>query len=308
MAHDDLTSEARVREAADTGGPLNFGDAGGFEHGLQGGKGGKWGSEREISARVLVELMTTPSGPQGEPPRALRLSGARIIDSLDLAGSQLVRPLILRACCFTDPVTLDETGARTLEFIDCCIPSLSGRRLEARGDLRLTGLYADSVVLEGARIRGLLNLERARLGYPGEPRNGVALDCVRIEVGSEMNCDQLHAEGTVRLERARIGGLLVFSNAVLRPAEGRALFADGLQVDQDMDCRRSVATGEVWLRGHGSQDSCCFLAVPSSPTRELRCARTGFTLKRACFARRMAIGDFTRPVSCGWSAPTFAPT
>ena len=53
--------------------------------------------------------------------------------------------------------------------------------------------------------------------------------------------------GAVRLVGARIGGSLDCSGAALRNDSGPALFADGLQVDLDMQCDRLTADGQTGL-------------------------------------------------------------
>jgi len=66
-----------------------------------------------------------------------------------------------------------------------------------------------------------------------------------------MLCDKgFQADGLVHLNGARIGGNLIFEGAHLDGKGGRALSADNLTVDQDMECDRLTADGEVLLGGH----------------------------------------------------------
>ena len=64
-------------------------------------------------------------------------------------------------------------------------------------------------------------------------------------------CDKgFQADGLVCLNGASIGGKLIFEGAHLDGKGGRALSADNLTVDQDMECDRLTADGEVLLGGH----------------------------------------------------------
>ncbi len=95
------------------------------------------------------------------------------------------------------------------------------------------------VRLPGARIGGRLYFDGAKLSNPG----GRALVAARLTVGQDMFCrnrggpeheQPCVAEGEVILAGARIGGHLAWDGAQLRNDFGPALYADRLQVDQDM--------------------------------------------------------------------------
>ena len=70
-----------------------------------------------------------------------------------------------------------------------------------------------------------------------------------------MDCSGLHADGELRLLGGHIGGELDLSGARLHNASAVALYADGLQVDEDVFCRddesgqRFEAEGELRLLG-----------------------------------------------------------
>jgi hypothetical protein len=213
--------------------------------------GATWGPERSVRARILIDLLTTECRPTEQQSQALRLAGARIIDWLDLEALVVVRPLVFEACYFDEAVRLDEARAPRVELKACCLPALSARQLETRGDLTLDGLTgARMVSLAGARIGGMLALRNARLANS----HGVVLDGDRLDVHIGMDCSRLSATGELRLPGAHIGGQLNFAGARLSNDHGPALTATGLQVDLSVLCEAVdgqpfEATGEMQLLG-----------------------------------------------------------
>ena len=142
--------------------------------------------------------------------------------------------------------------------------SFEGAALNNRGGFALLsdGLRVDGTMfcrdgftaqgevrLPGARIGGRLYFDGAKLSNPG----GRALVASRLTVGQDMFCrnrggpgheQPCVAEGEVILAGARIGGHLAWDGAHLRNDSGPALYADSLQVDQDMLMRSGfTATG-----------------------------------------------------------------
>jgi len=142
--------------------------------------------------------------------------------------------------------------------------SFEGAALDNRGGFALLsdGLRVDGTMfcrngftahaevrLPGARIGGRLYFDGAKLSNPG----GRALVAARLTVGQDMFCrnrggpergQPCVAEGEVILAGARIGGHLAWDGAQLRNDSGPALYADSLQVDQDMLMRSGfTATG-----------------------------------------------------------------
>ena len=142
--------------------------------------------------------------------------------------------------------------------------SLAGAALNNRGGFALfsDGLRVDGTMfcrngftaqgqvrLPGARIGGRLYFDGAKLSNPG----GRAFVGQRLTVGQDMYCrnrggpeheQPFVAEGMADLRGAHIGGHLVWDGAQLRNDSGPALYADSLQVDQDMLMRSGfTATG-----------------------------------------------------------------
>jgi hypothetical protein len=156
--------------------------------------------------------------------------------------------------------TVRLTGACVGGSVECDGASLrndSGPALVA-GDLQVgqdmflregftaTGSGDDGAVcLTGARIDGSLICDGASLRNDSGP----ALFSDGLQVGLDMLCDRLTADGGVVLG-GHIGRLLSFEGAALNNRGGAALFSDGLRVDATMFCRNGfTAHGQVRLPG-----------------------------------------------------------
>ena len=102
-----------------------------------------------------------------------------------------------------------------------------------------------AVCLAGARVGGSLVCDGASLRNDSGP----ALFADGLQVGLDMLCDRLRADGGVVLG-GHIGRLLSFEGAALNNRGGAALFSDGLRVDATMFCRNGfTAQGQVRLPG-----------------------------------------------------------
>ena len=109
-----------------------------------------------------------------------------------------------------------------------------------------TGTSDDGAVrLSGAHIGGSLECYGASLRNDSGP----ALIADGLQVGQDVQCDRLTADGGVELG-GHIGRLLSFEGAALNNRGGSALLSDGLRVDGAMFCRNGfTAQGEVRLPG-----------------------------------------------------------
>ena len=228
--------------------------------------GGSWGHERTVRAELLIELLTTQRQPSRQPPRALRLYGARITGNLDLAAATLLCPLVLEECHLEAPLTLDAAGAPSIRLAGSSVQSISGRQLETRGNLTLDRVTAKKLDLEGVHVGGRLSMNGATLHEGGLVGYG------GVQVDGDILCREVTAEGRMSLAGAEIGGKLDFGGAELhqdldlsgvdvggslsfdRATLHGCLIAQGLRVGRSMFCRvvdgqRFRATGELRLAG-----------------------------------------------------------
>ena len=156
---------------------------------------------------------------------AVRLSGAQIGGRLDCAGAELSND--------SGPALLAD-GLQV------------SRGMFLRDGFTATGSgEAGAVRLAGAHVGRQLDCTGADLRNDSGP----ALIADGLEVGQDMQCDRLTADGGVVLG-GHIGRLLSFEGAALNNRGGIALSSDGLRVDGTMFCRNGfTAQGEIRLPG-----------------------------------------------------------
>ena len=178
----------------------------------------------------------------------LTADGIRVDGVLRLTGCRATRPLTLggariSGACFLDGAYLDATGPDATgpdpdpdpdgeEARGAPVLALNHAAVE--GDLWAPGLTAHGqLLLDGARVGGVVNLDGARLEAPG----GTALQAETLTVGADFQARRLRTHGRVNLRGATVPGQLDLAHARLRNPGGAALRASG--------CR----AGEFWLRG-----------------------------------------------------------
>ena len=93
-------------------------------------QGQHWGSQRQIRAQVLVQLLTG-HGPQlAATVVAVRLRGAAIAGELDLCGLTLRCRLELYDCCLGDRLDLVKAEAPDISLRGSRLQQLSAYRLQ----------------------------------------------------------------------------------------------------------------------------------------------------------------------------------
>lgn len=181
----------------------------------------EWGSDREISAEFLREVLRCRYvAADSVDPRGLRLRGVRVVGMLNLDRLTTPIALSLRSCHLRGGFSGHE----------CEIPGL-----DVAHSLIETGRVgqAEVVHLVRARITGGLVMSGATLMNDA----GIALAAAGMIVGGTAALDDgfvargSSERGAVRLVGARIGGRLVMSGATLSNNSGPAMVADELAVD-----------------------------------------------------------------------------
>jgi hypothetical protein len=238
--------------------------------------GRKWGKDRLLDADVLYELLVGAAHESAR--RAVVLVGLRITGRVNLEAAELQVPLIMHNCYFDHPINLRGASAPEIELRSCVVPGVDAADLHTRRGFCLPDSTLGVLSLPGARIKGQLDLCGATftggnhpldLGegtlHPPESAEGpttvVAIFAEGLVVEQDVYCNMsdtkrlFTAEGEVRLWGARIGGVFDLIGARLINPRGIALYADGLDVGQDMNCCADenehcfVAEGEVRLGG-----------------------------------------------------------
>lgn len=224
--------------------------------------GDAWGPERSLRAELLYDLLVTSPA----PPRAVVLRGARINGGLNLEAVRLPCALLLDSCFCDGPINFDEADAEAIRLTGCRLFDVSADQLETRGDLDLRRSTASIISLRGAHVGGDLVLDAATLtggswpldltGVSRRPRATsdedrfahMALVADGLCVDGDMSCMRgFTADGQVLLLGARVDRQLIFDGANLHNANGIALFADRLNVGQNLFCRKAAVQGKVSL-------------------------------------------------------------
>lgn len=208
----------------------------------------RWGRERTVRAEVLVALLVGAVEPQPGEVAAVRLSGARVIGSLNLGHAEVSVPLALTGCSFDEAPHLYWASMNSVHLMRCRLPGLIASGTRVDGHLWLEGSrITGGLWLDGANITGILNMSGVQLSNPG----GDALLADRLTVEANVYCDQgFAASGEVRLPGARVGGQLIFRGARLHNPAGAALYASRLDVAANVFCDGGFsAEGEIRLRG-----------------------------------------------------------
>lgn len=178
--------------------------------------------------------------------KGIRLSGVRIIGTLDLEGCRIPHDIGLLDCWFEMTPILRSAVIDTLSLDGSTLPGLAADRLDARGDLlmraaRITG----PVVLRGARIGGDLIMDGAELDHPDDR----ALNAERLSVRGSALFRGTRMRGTLALPGARIGDDLDLFAAHIDRADAVAVDAGGVQINGDLVLRRCEVRGRVELVG-----------------------------------------------------------
>jgi hypothetical protein len=158
----------------------------------------------------------------------VRLPGAHISGYLRIDGSYLANPggLVLQA----DGLVVEN--------------GLFGRKGHTDQHNPFTAL--GEVRLDGARVKGGLMMDYARLSNPG----AIALTADQIGVEGGMFLRGAAAEGEIRLRSARITGPFSLAEATLSNSDGFALNAERVAVDGGVFCHDGFTSdGEIRLRG-----------------------------------------------------------
>ncbi|HEX2316414.1 MAG TPA: hypothetical protein VHJ17_21915 [Thermomonospora sp.] len=210
--------------------------------------GDQWGPERMIRAEVLMALLVGAVEPEPGQIAAVRLTGARVIGSLNLGHAEVTVPLALNGCYFDEAPHLYWASMNSVHLMGCRLPGLVASGARVDGHLWLEGSsISGGLWLDGAHISGILNMSGVHLVNP----EGDALLGDRLTVDANVYCDKgFTAHGEVRLPGANVGGQLIFRQAQLSNPSGAALYASRLDVAANVFCDAGfTATGEVRLRG-----------------------------------------------------------
>jgi hypothetical protein len=206
----------------------------------------EWGSDREISADVIRDVLIGKTDARPDP-RGLRLRGARIVGRLDLDGIRTGVWLSLHDCDIAEPIRLRGAAVPLLDLNGCRIRGLDAENVRIETVLLLRDGFASygPVSLLGAHVGGKLDLAGALL----DGGESTALAGTGLQVGGSAYLNgQLVARSTnenaaIRLVGARIGGLLTLRRAIIDNPAGPAVSADSIHVTDIFALSEASLTG-----------------------------------------------------------------
>jgi hypothetical protein len=185
----------------------------------------------------------------------LRLTGARVLGTLDLAGMRFDFPLFLLQCT-CDNLELTDTRAVTLnlqgsEVLRLCADRMGvergvllGRKRGAPEDE--TFVARKGVSLPDASIGGDLNCDDAQFEAPGKKSSALLLDGARIE--GRIFLRRAQSRGRIHLYGTRVEGSILASQGTYEGRGWAALTFDGARVGGSVDLDDSECFGSVGAR------------------------------------------------------------
>ena len=216
-------------------------------------------SEHEVRAELLRELLIGLHG--SLDPRGVRLEGARIVGTLDLAHLSAEKGLGLRNCFVPMPVVAPHARLPWLSLAGSRLAGVFAEGLCVEGDLQLADVDVvasserGAVVVPDARVGGVLDLMDAKIVNDSGP----ALLADSLEVASNLRLDNLRAGGagtigTIQLSNARVRGQISLVDAEVTNDAGPAVIADRLQVGGHVHLQKAHIAGSgddgaIWLLG-----------------------------------------------------------
>ncbi|MEU6072048.1 membrane-associated oxidoreductase [Streptomyces sp. NPDC047082] len=244
MDFDDLTpAEEQVRRAYSRGETVDFRAAEDEDP----ADGADWGPQRTIRASVLKALLLSAPQEDGRIA-ALRLRGARVTGTLNLAYGVIDQPVRLSHCYFEAAPDLYGCRLRQLNLSSSVLPAIRVNNARIDGPLRMTDCRIRGTVrLGGSQIAGALFLDGAELTAADAQLPTLQLH--QTVIGLDLWAPRLRVRGEARLNGAEVGGLVSLEGAELSNPGGIALRAQSLGVKADVLARSLHARGKVDLRG-----------------------------------------------------------
>jgi hypothetical protein len=231
-------AEERIFEHAPTGVPVDLRDLD--------------EDERVVPAQTIRQLCVGP-GAEAVDPRGIRITGARVVETLDLTFCKVPHPITFKETSFDAMPLFAWCTIPTLAFLDCKLPGFTAGEAHVDFLLSLSDSEIDGpVVLIDGRIDGSLSLEGTQVTV--DPA-GVAVAADRLELGGMMVLTGAKTVGEVRAVDARVGGDVICTGARME-SDDDALTLDGAVITGNVELADGFdARGTVRLVGatvHGS--------------------------------------------------------
>jgi hypothetical protein len=224
-----------------------------------------WGADRNVRYELLHWLCTNPTAVAAIDPRGLNVCAARITGKVDFSYLTVAFPLSFERCVFEKNAYFNYLKAPVLSFTGSHMKEVTADVANVAGDVS----FDEGFVSEGgvrmltAQIGGSLECNGGTFRNP--TKHALWADRVKIagtaflgkfiDSQSPFNGASFHAEGTVRLIGAQIGGVLECSGGSFSqptrqgPDPVFALICDRMKVGSVFLRDAFSAKGEVRLWG-----------------------------------------------------------
>jgi uncharacterized protein YjbI with pentapeptide repeats len=185
---------------------------------------------RKISAHFLVDLLTHAPWREAVPFAGVQITGAQIVDDVDLVNAKLIRPIEISGSRIEGAINLNLARTDSLIWLDgsLMVGDFVANVLHAESDLALRNgaVFKSDVRLVGAKIDGTVSLVGA--SFEG------TLNLDKLQVGNDlyMRSDDTNIASfkNVVLRGAKITGQIDMTGASF----GGTLDAEYLQVGNDL--------------------------------------------------------------------------
>jgi hypothetical protein len=310
LDRDDLTeAESRLVDAFRTGRELDVrvGDPDVDDVGAA----DDWGPERTVRAKILVALLLGAEEAEPGHVAALRLTGARITDVIDLDYAEVRTHVRLKECSIPERVYVYGARTRQLSLVGSHLAQgLDASFASIDGNLRLIGCRIEGeLTLAGAHVSGSVMADRARITVTPATvaTSDVAVDAPRLRVDGDLSClEGFEAHGEVNLRSARIAGDIRLTGATLTAPGGNALLLTSAEVSGSLMCVGVTAQGQLRMRNTRIADGAWFsdtridggddfalYAVDAEIGQDLRCT-PGFVAEGGVDLSEAKIGAHVR--------------
>jgi hypothetical protein len=181
-----------------------------------------WPDQRRLPGEALRAALLEPD--VKPDPRGLKIRGAYITGTTDLADLRLTFGLHFDSCAFEESANWPGMTVASLQLIECTTSRL---------------------ILNKSRIDGLLNLSRSTFTSSNEP----ALNLADAEIKGGAILPRVNVTGGLRLVRTTIGAQLSLGLATLTSRIIPALELDGADIKGDALLRGLTVTGKMQASG-----------------------------------------------------------
>jgi hypothetical protein len=231
---------------------------------------------RQITGTFIADVLTNVKLRDLVPFAGVRITGARVVNDIDLGNSELRRPLIIKESVIEGNIDLG--GVHSTSAISVVNSKVRGRligdelRCELALDLNATQFKYD-VSLKYAKVDGYLSLAGSSVG------GVVFADSLQVGGHLLMGLTKLGKPrfGAVSLRNARIGGNVEMVGAEFNGdinadsiAVGGSLFMNSARVRLTSDSRNGVILNSATVHGNIQMDGATFEVSLNADALEVR--------------------------------------